>query len=341
MPKAKSLFFISPKQVEIRETPLHPLKDDEVLVETICSAISAGTEMLVYRGQFPHLSDSHDSLSSDLNYPLAYGYACVGRVMEIGKSVDVNWKDRLVFAFQPHTSSFITHPLSLILIPESISPEMAVFLPNMETTVNFIQDGAPILGERVLVLGQGIVGLLTASLLNEFPLESMVTVDNFELRRKALKVGNKTMEVKSLAPNELRPFDKTQGRPSIFDSFDLTFELSGSPSALNDAIALSTFSGRIVIGSWYGQKRAELDLGSSFHRSRIKLISSQVSTISPELTGRWDKTRRFDVAWKALKRIQPEKWITHRFPIDEAGKAYQLLDENPQETIQVIFEYGK
>ncbi len=121
--------------------------------------------------------------------------------------------------------------------------------------------------------------------------------------------------------------------------FDLTFELTGSPSALDDAIAMTTFSGRIVIGSWYGEKRANVDLGSAFHRSRIKIISSQVSTIAPELSGRWDKSRRFNVAWEALRRIQPQKWITHRFPIDKAEDAYRLLDENPQETIQVIFNY--
>jgi threonine dehydrogenase-like Zn-dependent dehydrogenase len=119
----------------------------------------------------------------------------------------------------------------------------------------------------------------------------------------------------------------------------LVYELTGSPSALNDAIEHTTFSGRVVIGSWYGQKRAEIDLGGAFHRSRIRLVSSQVSTIAPELSGRWDKSRRFDVAWKALERIQPEKLITHRFSIDEAEKAYQLLDEHPQETIQVVLDY--
>jgi threonine dehydrogenase-like Zn-dependent dehydrogenase len=108
---------------------------------------------------------------------------------------------------------------------------------------------------------------------------------------------------------------------------------------LNTAIEHTAFSGRIVIGSWYGQKRAEIDLGGSFHRSRIKLISSQVSSISPELSGRWDKSRRFEVAWQALERIQPQKWITNRFSLKDAAKAYQLLDENPQETIQVVFEY--
>jgi len=339
MPTAKTLFFTAPQKIEIRETPLPPLKEDEVLVETICSAISAGTEMLVYRGQFPHIADLHDDLSSDLNYPLAYGYACVGVVVDIGKLVNGNWLNRTVFAFHPHASSFILHPSSLIPVPDFLQPEAACFLPNMETAVNLVQDGAPILGERVLVLGQGVVGLLAASLLSEFPLESLVTVDNFELRRKALGIAGQRSKVKSLAPQDLRPFDKTQGELATFDAFDLIFELSGSPSALNDAISLTAFSGRVVIGSWYGQKRAEINLGGAFHRSRIKLISSQVSTISPELSGRWDKSRRFDVAWQALERIKPEKWITQRFPIEEAGKAYQLLDENPQETIQVIFDF--
>jgi 2-desacetyl-2-hydroxyethyl bacteriochlorophyllide A dehydrogenase len=332
MPKVQTLFFTAPKKVELRETTLPILKDNEVLVKTIYSAISAGTEMLVYWGQFPHLADAHDDMSSDMNYPLAYGYACVGRVAEIGKEVNSEWLNKLVFAFHSHASSFIIHPSSLIPIPDSLPPETACFLPNMETAVNLVQDGAPILGERVLVLGQGVVGLLAASLLSEFPLESLVTVDNYELRRKALQVENQKSKIKSLITLDLQP--------STVDAFDLTFELSGSPSALNMAIALTTFSGRIVIGSWYGQKRAEIDLGSVFHRSRIKLISSQVSTIAPELSGRWDKSRRFDVAWKALERIKPEKWITHRFPLKDAEKAYQLLDENPQETIQVVFDYS-
>jgi 2-desacetyl-2-hydroxyethyl bacteriochlorophyllide A dehydrogenase len=329
MPKARTLFFTSPKQVEIKETTLPSLKDDEVLVETICSAISAGTEMLVYRNQFPHLKEAHDSVSNDLNYPLAYGYACVGKVKELGKMVNGEWKDKLIFAFQPHTTHFISKIASLFPIPNSLSPETACFFPNMETAVNLIQDGTPILGERVLVLGQGVVGLLTASLLSEFPLKSLVVVDNFELRRNALQNTSLKSKVKGHLVSDLRPA-----------TFDLIYELTGSPTALNDAIELTTFSGRIVIGSWYGEKKSEINLGGSFHRSRIKLISSQVSTISPELSGRWDKARRYQVTWEALERIKPEQWITHRFSLDDAGKAYQLLDENPQETIQVIFNYS-
>ncbi len=328
MSNASTLFFTAPRKVELRETPLPPLQDDEVLVETICSAISAGTEMLVYRGEFPQLKDAHDNVSSELKYPLAYGYACVGKVQGIGKKVNREWEGKLVFSFQPHTSHFVSKPENLIPLPAPVAPENACFLPNMETAVNLVQDGAPILGERVLVLGQGVVGILTASLLNEFPLESLYVVDGIELRRNAINVeGSKLTK---LAPRDLEP-----------STFDLSYELTGSPSALNTAIEHTTFSGRIVIGSWYGQKRAEIDLGGSFHRSRIKLISSQVSSISPELSGRWDKSRRFEVTWQALERIQPAKWITHRFSLEEADKAYQLLDENPQETIQVVFDYGK
>jgi 2-desacetyl-2-hydroxyethyl bacteriochlorophyllide A dehydrogenase len=337
--KTRTIYFTAPKQIEIREMELPSLREDEVLVEAICSAISAGTEMLVYRGQFPHLADSHDDLSSDMNYPLAYGYACVGRVIEIGEIVNREWLNKLVFAFQPHSSHFITKTESLIPIPDSLSPESACFLPNMETAVNLVQDGAPILGERVLVLGQGIVGLLTASLLSEFPLESLVTVDRFALRRNALEFKNQILKVGDFRLSTFDPSQTKQIKSILNGGADLTFELSGSPSALNDAIELTAFSGRIVIGSWYGQKRAEINLGGTFHRSRIKLISSQVSTISPELSGRWDKPRRFDVTWKALERIKPEKWITQRFPIEDADKAYQLLDENPQETIQIIFDF--
>jgi 2-desacetyl-2-hydroxyethyl bacteriochlorophyllide A dehydrogenase len=332
--------------VELREEPLPALGADDVLVETTCSAISAGTEKLIYEGRFPRGLETDSVISSlrgGFQYPLAYGYACVGMVRETGKQVDKSLRDKYVFAFQPHTSHFITHHSSIIPLSEGCSSENACFLPNMETAVNLVQDGAPILGERVLVLGQGVVGLLTASLLQEFPLENLVTADWYELRRAAseeigvsesfdpelIHSSNNTHSSNSSATSQL----------SYAQSFDLTYELSGFPSTLNDAIALTRFSGRIVIGSWYGEKRAEIDLGGAFHRSRIKLISSQVSTIAPELSGRWDKARRFQVAWAALKRIQPQKWITHRFPIEEAAEAYRMLDENPQEAIQVLLEY--
>jgi 2-desacetyl-2-hydroxyethyl bacteriochlorophyllide A dehydrogenase len=307
-----------------------------MLVETICSAISPGSEMLVYRGQFPkELADPNDTLSSELKYPMPYGYACVGRVVKISKDIRHRWKNRLVFAFQPHTSHFIAAPDEVLPLPDGMSPETACFLPNMETAVNLVQDGAPIFGENVLVFGQGIVGLLTTALLSESPLASLVTCDCYPLRREAsLSLGVSA----ALDPNASDFREQVQRK--VPSGVDLSIEISGSPSALDDAIALTGFGGRVVIGSWYGKKEAKLDLGGVFHRSRIKLISSQVSTISPELSGRWDKARRFQVAWDALESIQPQRWVTHRFPLDEASQAYHQLDENPQETTQIILQYG-
>jgi 2-desacetyl-2-hydroxyethyl bacteriochlorophyllide A dehydrogenase len=334
--ECEKVYFTAPGQVEVRRSSLPPLTQGQVLVETICSAISPGTEMLLYRGQFPKgLSDAHDSFSSDLGYPMPYGYACVGRVTKISKDMRHRWLGRLVFAFQPHASRFIASTDELLPLPEGMTPETACFLPNMETAVNLVQDAAPLLGERALVFGQGIVGLLTTALLAEFPLASLVTCDRYPLRREtSLSLG----VTAALDPNASD--SREHIRKLLPSGADLSLELSGAPTALDDAIALTGFGGRVVIGSWYGEKRASLNLGGAFHRSRIKLIASQVSTVSPELRGRWDKARRFEVTWDALERIQPQKWITHRIPLEQAGEAYRLLDENPQETIQIILQHN-
>jgi 2-desacetyl-2-hydroxyethyl bacteriochlorophyllide A dehydrogenase len=334
--KRKTLYFTAPRQVELREEALPAPSQDEVLVETTCSAISAGTEMLVYQGRFPRELEPDSVISSlrgSFSYPVAYGYACVGIVRETGSQVDKSWREKQVFAFQAHTSHFICKPDALFAIPSSLSTETACFLPNMETAVNLVQDGAPIFGERVLVLGQGIVGLLTASLLSEFPLEVLVTADCYPLRCDSSPV------TRHMSLDPYAPGFRKEAMNLLKEGADLTFELSGNPTALNDAIALTRFSGRIVVGSWYGEKKVEVNLGGTFHRSRIRLISSQVSTIAPELDGRWDKARRFEAAWTALGRVRPEKWITHRFAIDDAAEAYHLLDEKPEKTIQVLLKY--
>ena len=314
------------------------LDADEVLVETQISAISAGTELLVYRGQFPRdVVDSHDKLSSGLNYPLTYGYACVGKVFEIGASVAREWEDRLVFSFQPHTSHFMPNPNLSSPFPNPCHWTPLAFSPIWRRQSIWSRMLRPSWVNVSLCWARGSWDYSTAALLHEFPLEWLVTADRYELRRKAsLELGVSA----SLDPT----FDdfRAMALQSSFDSrdgFDLTIELSGNPSALDDAIGLTIFSGRVMIGSWYGEKRAMVDLGGKFPPLTHQMISSQVSSISPELSGRWDKSRRFGAAWNALKRIQPQKWITHRFPLAQAAQAYQLLDNSPEQTLQTIFDY--
>jgi threonine dehydrogenase-like Zn-dependent dehydrogenase len=209
----------------------------------------------------------------------------------------------------------------------------------METAVSFVMDGRPLIGERVAVFGQGIVGLLTTALLARMPLSKLVTIDKYALRREASLALGAHM---SLDPEARETIDEMTPLPDEEHSgggIDLTYELSGNPSALDQAIAVTGFDGRVIIGSWYGRKRADLNLGGCFHRSRIRLLSSQVSNVAPALTGRWSKARRLQVALEMLRDLKPSRLITHRFHISRAPEAYALIDRHPEDVIQVIFTY--
>jgi 2-desacetyl-2-hydroxyethyl bacteriochlorophyllide A dehydrogenase len=329
----RALYFTAPRQIEIREEPLLQPNPEQLLIETLFSAISPGTEMLIYRGEAPQDLEADEnitSLTGDLRYPLKYGYASVGRIASAGSPALAGWVDRLIFAFQPHQTHYLATPDQVIPLPVGISPEQALFLPNMETAVNFVMDGQPLIGERVAVFGQGIVGLLTTALLAKFPLQRLATFDLFPLRSEASIAAGAH---ESHNPKSSEIFEDFRS------FFDLTYELTGTPATLNEAITVTGFDGRVVIGSWYGEKPAAINLGKHFHRSRIRLLSSQVSTLGPQFSGRWDKPRRFKVAWDMIRRIQPEKWITQRIAFENAEEAYLTMDSKPQETIQPILTY--
>ncbi|MDA8140652.1 MAG: zinc-binding dehydrogenase [Desulfobacteraceae bacterium] len=339
--KQHCLEFSAPGRVAVRERPLPEPAVDEVLVQTRYSAISAGTEMLVYRGQWPRgvtVDATITALAGDFAYPLSYGYCAVGRVMAKGAAVSQEWIGQRVFAFQPHQDFFCAEPASLHPIAEDVDDETALFLPSMETAVNLLLDGAPRIGEKVIVFGQGVIGLFTTALLARFPLAALFSVEAHQLRREAsLRMG----AGECFDPANPALATRLGGKPGEGGEADLVYELSGNPAALAAALSLARFSGRVVVGSWYGAKKADLDLGGFFHRGRVALISSQVSSISPELTGRWSNRRRLDLAWQMLRRIWPAECITHRFALADAASAYALIDRNPGETIQVVFDYGR
>ena len=354
---AQQLWFTDPHQVEVRDQVLPPLKSGEVLIKTECSAVSAGTELLVYRGQIPTdmpLDANLESLQQQPTYPLQYGYASVGRIIQAGANVDQHWLGKRVFAFQPHSSYFIATPANLIPVPDDISAEAAVFLANMETAVNLVQDGSPGLGEQVVVLGQGIVGLLLSGLLAQYPLAQLMAADGIENRRQRGLTLGVDQTFNPLVPAEVRNL-KQQLSSTNISGADLIYEVSGAPKALNLAIELSGFTSRIVIGSWYGNKSAAIALGGDAHRNRLKITTSQVSSIAPELSGRWDKARRFEVTWKLIRELKPETLITHSFSLSDAAKLYQILDQtldqnrdqdrdqnrdqNRQDILQALFTY--
>jgi len=320
------------------------LQNGEVLVKTHLSGISTGTEMLVYRGQFPpklSVDENITTLVQEFKYPLKYGYTTIGRVVETGPAVSGGWLDRMVFCFHPHESHYAVHQDQLIPVPPDVNPEDALFLPNMESAVNFLMDGRPVIGEAVVVFGQGVVGLLTTAQLAMLPLSCLITVDNWPRRReKSLALGAH-VSWDPTAPDLQDKLAAVCESHSGNKNADLIYELSGAPEALNQAVDIAGFDTRIVIGSWYGTRKATLDLGAGFHRNRTHLISSQVSTLAPEFTGRWTKQRRLAATWKCLARVRPSRLITHRFGIESAQQAYEQVAERPGETLQVLLTYGE
>ncbi len=330
MASTTQLWFTAPKQIELRKVSLPAPTANQVLVRTLYSAISAGTELLAYRGQLPAdlaLDSTLESLQQHTSYPMQYGYACVGEIVKVGSGLDAEWAGRQVFSFQPHASHFLTDTQNLQLVPDDIPARAAAFLPNTETAVNLVHDGAPVMGERVVVLGQGVVGLLLTALLAKHPLAELIVVEG-RAERQAL--------AKQLGAHRVVHPDEAAAQ--ISDA-DLIYEVSGQPAALDTAVAVSGYSSRIVIGSWYGNKEASINLGGAAHRNRLQLITSQVSTVAPALTGRWDKQRRFELAWQMIRECDPQRLISHVEPIQDAGSVYQQLDEEKLSVVQALFEY--
>ena len=337
--------FAAPEEAEViaEDAPSPGL--EEVRVRTEYSAISPGTERLVYQGNVPGDLDADSSIEAlqgdTLSYPISYGYACAGTVEAVGDEVSSDWEGAPVFSFQPHVSQFTASPDALIRLPASVDLTDGVMIPSLETAVNLVMDGRPMMGETALVFGQGVVGLLTARLLAEHPLGTLVAVDPADARRARAKslgipavgaAADLTLEAGADAGRQADApsSDAAQG--------DLVYELTGQPSVLNDAVQHTGFAGRLVVGSWYGTKTAPIDLGSHFHRSRMRVIASQVSTIDPTLRGRWSKERRMSVVLDLLDTVAPSQLISDRFAIDEAPSVYEQLAADAS-MLQPIFTY--
>ena len=332
----RSLYFTGPQAVELRETSTVP-SADELLVETRVSAISAGTERLIYHGQAPSdlpADETLEALQGDLSYPLRYGYAAVGEVVETGTTVEDEWLGRTVMAFNPHETHFSADPAAIVAVPDGVEPAEAALYPTVETATTLVLDGRPRLGERVVVFGAGVIGLCTIGLLASFPLSELLVVDPIDSRReRARQLGADV----AMPPDELSAdrWDDDAGS----DGADLLYELSGQPAALDDARAVAGYDSRIVVGSWYGTKPTTLDLGGDFHRDRVSIESSQVSTLAPELRGRWTFDRRTDTALENLATLPVESLVTHRLPFEDAPEAYRLIDERPEDALQVLLTY--
>jgi 2-desacetyl-2-hydroxyethyl bacteriochlorophyllide A dehydrogenase len=330
---AAAVWFPRPRAVELRDEPVRDPGAHEVRVRAVLSGLSHGTERLVYRGEVdPSLPLDLPSLAGGYGFPVKYGYASAGRVVASGREVESAREGDLVFALHPHQDEYVVDASLVRRIPDGVTADRAIFLANLDTAVNIVLDAKANLGETVAVFGQGVVGLLVTQLLVRSGAR-VIAVEPAPLRRAAAtRSGTHT----AIAPSEVALITAlTEGRGA-----DIAIEASGNGAALQPAIDAVAIEGTVVVSSWYGEKRVTLDLGGHFHRGRVRVVSSQVGRIDPSLAPRWDRARRLGVATSLLRELELPSLISHRIPFAQAAEAYALLDERPDETIQVVLEYA-
>jgi threonine dehydrogenase-like Zn-dependent dehydrogenase len=312
--RAHRLLFTGPHRVEIAEVELPPPGTGQVLVQTRWSGISTGTELLGYRGLLdPELpvDERIGALGGTFRYPFPYGYSCVGET-----------PSGLVFAFHPHQDRFVAGQDDVVPLPDGTDPRLATLLPSVETALQLSLDAGPVPRETVVVLGLGVVGTLTALLLQRAGATVVGGDPSTERRALATSLG-----ITAGVPSEM-----PRGVP-------LVVELSGSPAALGPALDLLAHEGTALVGSWYGRRPVELPLGGAFHRRRLTIRSSQVSTIPAALAGRWDVGRRRHEAVALLGELPLAALATTEFAFEDAAAAYAALDEGAPGVVHVALRY--
>jgi threonine dehydrogenase-like Zn-dependent dehydrogenase len=319
--RARRLLFVAPHRVEVAEVELPEPGPGSVLVHTSFSGISTGTELLAYRGLLdPDLpvDERIGALGGTFRYPFPYGYSCVGEVAGSGA---------LVFAFHPHQDRFVVAEDDVVPLPSGTDPRLATLLPYVETALQLSLDAGPVARETVAVVGLGVVGTITALLLQRAGATVVGSDPSDERRRVAGGLG-----VLAVGPEELSSHLPPGGVP-------LLLELSGSPTALAGALDLLAHEGTALVGSWYGNRPVELPLGGAFHRRRLTIRSCQVSTIPAALSGRWDVARRRREAVALLGELPLAALATTEFPFEDAAAAYDALHSGAPGIVHMALRY--
>jgi threonine dehydrogenase-like Zn-dependent dehydrogenase len=280
--QAQALWYVGPGKAEIRAEPVSPASG-EVRLRAVASALSRGTERLIFAGRVPESEYERmraPFMSGAFPYPVKYGYAMVARV-EDGPA---ELKGRHCFALYPHQTVFNLPAENILALPDGLPPERAVLGANMETALNAMWDGAPGPGDRIAVVGAGVLGLLVARLCAGMRAE--VTVVDIDAGRAGI--------AQSLGASFAGP-DKAPV------NCDLVVHTSASAAGLATALRLAGDEATVLELSWYGSDEIKVPLGDVFHSRRLKLISSQVGKVSPSRRPRWDYRRRLTAALNLLK----------------------------------------
>lgn len=293
------------------------------MVSALASGVSQGTELLLYRGEGPRVFDPSLEGSAAATYPRRYGYAWVGEVIEAGEGARFPVGTR-VFALAPHGETHTLDEGAVRPLPEDFSAMRAVLAANLETALTCAWDANVSLGDDAVVLGGGVVGILTAWLLSRSG-ATVTLLERSEKRRAAAR---------ALAPALLIESD---AQPD--GTADVVIEATGDPRVLDAAIGWARPEGRIVVASFYGTRRAPIDLGDAFHRRRLELRASQVSSIPPRLRERWSPARRWLFVLSLLHERALDALLAPGVPFAQASALYAALDSDADVPPGHVFVY--
>ena len=347
MIKIKAVEVTGPRQVTVVEDELAEPGAGEVAMRSLYSGISHGTEMNVYRGDAPMWRRKQDrrrrlfveSDEPEWEYPLRYGYACVGVITAVGRNVTEFAEGDVVFSFAPHQSAHVLPTGSVSKLPKGLDPRAGVLTAVLNTTFNGILDADLHLGECVVVFGQGVLGQLTVQWAKLSGASPVIAVDLIE---KRLEIS-KRVSGADLVFNAGEERDIAMAVRELTDDrgADVVFEFSASDRALNEAIRTACYNGKVIVMSWYAGALANVYPGAEFHHNRIQLISSQIAGISPELSHRWTAARRMEAVLSLMPKLNLEGLITDVVDLEGAAAAYEMIDKRPQDILQIVLDYGE
>jgi threonine dehydrogenase-like Zn-dependent dehydrogenase len=312
-----------PGRGEIRPVALPEPGPGDVVVRTLCSGVSRGTETLVFRGGVP--TSQYDTMRApfqdgEFPGPVKYGYLSVGVVEEGGPEM----RGRTVFCLYPHQTAYVVPASAVAVVPEGVPPTRAVLAGTVETAVNALWDAAPLLGDRVTVVGAGMVGCCTARLLTRFPGVSVTLVDVDEARTDVAA----TLDVDFALPD-----DATGG-------CDLVVHASASSGGLQRSLELLAPEGTVVDLSWYGDAEVRLFLGGAFHSGRLGIRASQVGSVSRARRGRRTAADRLALSLDMLRDPAFDALITGSSRFDELPDVMSRLADGRLPALCHTLTYG-
>jgi 2-desacetyl-2-hydroxyethyl bacteriochlorophyllide A dehydrogenase len=284
MNDAQAFWLSAPGTGEIRPVTLREPGPNDVLVRTLFSGVSRGTEALVFRGGVPpaqYAAMRAPFQEGDFPAPVKYGYLNVGAVEQGPPDL----RGRTVFCLYPHQTAYVVPAGAVTVVPEDVPPARAVLAGTVETAVNALWDAAPLLGDRVAVVGAGMVGCCVARLLSRFPAVQVTLVD----------VDAGRADVAAALGVDFAPPADAAG------PCDLVVHASATSAGLQRSLDLLAPEGTVIDLSWYGDTEVRLSLGGAFHAGRLGIRASQVGTISPARSGRRTTADRLTLALDLLR----------------------------------------